>query len=128
MTTKADLIHFYQNNAGYFVASERGNENHLLAESHRRVLAYVASLSGKRVCEFGCGSGANIREMYNEDNKYVGVDVSRSALEEARRKYDYRNIEYVRASGDYPLSCSGGSFDIIISFLRSSIYSNLVKH
>jgi 2-polyprenyl-3-methyl-5-hydroxy-6-metoxy-1,4-benzoquinol methylase len=80
------------------------------------VLAQVKDLSGKRVCDFGCGSGGNLRAMYNDKNRYTGFDVSEDALQEARTKFSRPNIEYIKISGDYPLPVTSGSFDIVTSF------------
>jgi 2-polyprenyl-3-methyl-5-hydroxy-6-metoxy-1,4-benzoquinol methylase len=108
MTTKADFLEFYQHNARYFEAAEQGNDNGLLAVSHRWTLAYVKALSGKRVCDFGCGSGANIQEMYSTGNTYVGADVSVDALQEAQNKVPGTNVRYLKLSGAYPLPIASG--------------------
>ena len=115
-TGPQDLKMFYQCNPHYFEVAAAGTEQGTLFAPHKRVHAYVRSLTGKRVLDFGCADGRDIEGMYNSSNTYVGVDVSEGALLAARSRFARPNVDYVLSDITGSLPFQSGDFDVITSF------------
>jgi len=84
-----------------------------------KILTQIADLSGRRICDLGCGFGdlsAYLREHF-KDVDYLGVDLSSKLIGEARRRYpgipfEVRDIleEPFQEKYDYVLSSGALSF------------------
>jgi SAM-dependent methyltransferase len=72
----------------------------------------------RRILDFGCGVGRLLVPFAGMAEEVVGLDVSQSMLEEARRNCDERQLRNVRLlqSDDY-LSTLPETFDLIQSFI-----------
>ncbi len=60
-----------------------------------KILADVANLSGKSVCDIGCGFGdlySYLRELYGSID-YHGIDICPTLIEEAKRQYPEASFE-----------------------------------
>ncbi len=71
-----------------------------------------------RCLDFGCGVGRLVLPLARRFESVVGVDVSRSMIEEARRnseKFGIGNVEFVES--DDELSRVNGKFDFVHSFI-----------
>jgi 2-polyprenyl-3-methyl-5-hydroxy-6-metoxy-1,4-benzoquinol methylase len=99
----------------------------LIAEEHsehspcylRHKAAYVFAekfVKGKTVLDVGCGSGyGSYHLVTNGAAKVVGIDVSEEAVEYARERYKYDNLEF-KAMSATALKFDEESFDVITSF------------
>lgn len=73
--------------------------------------------SGKNVVDIACGTGYGTEILAQKGSaaNVVGVDISKEAVDYARRHHLFSSVEYIVASGDatgLPL----GSFDLVVSF------------
>jgi SAM-dependent methyltransferase len=72
----------------------------------------------RRVLDFGCGVGRLLVPFAKVSEDVVGLDVSPSMLEEARRNCDERGVGNVQLlTSDDELSALTGTFDLIYSFI-----------
>ncbi len=97
-----------------FFDSGDGHVRYLMDLIHRGVDAHFAP---RRVLDFGCGVGRILVPMSRLAQEVVGLDISTSMLEEARRNCDERGQgERVRlALSDDALAAAEGSFDLVHS-------------
>ena len=75
-------------------------------------------LQGKKVLEFGSGSGYGTHRLSGECQHITGVDISADAIAYAKNHYVSDNLEY-RAIQDIqsgPLPFADNEFDVVISF------------
>jgi 2-polyprenyl-3-methyl-5-hydroxy-6-metoxy-1,4-benzoquinol methylase len=77
----------------------------------------ILELKGKRVLEFGCGSGLNCSFLQSraEVREIVGFDVSRESIALAKKQYPDINVLCADAC-DRALQISPGYWDVILSF------------
>lgn len=80
-------------------------------------LSQVLDLKGKRVLEFGCGSGLNCAYLQSqaEVREIVGFDVSPESVALAKKQYPHIRVLCADAC-DPALSISPGEWDVILSF------------
>ena len=73
---------------------------------------------GARVLDFGCGTGYGAFHLATSGCSVVGVDVSASAIHEARARYDSPAVEFtvVPPVESAPLPFDDASFDAVVSF------------
>ncbi|MFH1178241.1 MAG: class I SAM-dependent methyltransferase [bacterium] len=116
MTTLQEFKRFYQDNPLYFEDAEKGIISGEISLSHRHIHAYVRTLRGKIICDFGCGTGRDIEQMYNSDNRYVGLDVSVGALKSAEKHFLPANVSYTQIDFEKLVPLPDASFDVITSF------------
>jgi ubiquinone/menaquinone biosynthesis C-methylase UbiE len=82
---------------------------------HLRAYEEVRELArGKAVLDLGCNNGWGTRVVGQAARRVVGVDVSQSALEEARRSATSANVEFRKVDGQ-DLPFADGEFDIVAS-------------
>jgi len=76
------------------------------------------SFSPRRALEFGCGVGRLLIPLAGRVEQVVGVDVSASMLEEAKRNCTARSVSNAElVSSDDALSQVRGEFDLIYSLI-----------
>ncbi len=73
--------------------------------------ALFASGKGRRLLDFGCGTGLFLDVAHERGFDCFGVDLAEDAVEAARRKPSGRNV-YAGSPGDVPELAAGG-FDVI---------------
>lgn len=71
---------------------------------------------GKRVLDYGCGSGYGAARCAGSAEHVTGVDVAEDAIAYARANYSFDNLEFQSIDPDQPLPFPDGSFDTVISF------------
>jgi SAM-dependent methyltransferase len=89
--------------------------NYLLAAIQRNI---DPQFSPKRILDFGCGVGRLLVPFARMAKEVVGLDVSPSMLEEARRNCEERHLHNVSLlPSDDDLAALSGTFDLIQSFI-----------
>ncbi len=87
-----------------------------------------ADLKGKRILDFGCGSGAStmiLARMFPE-SRIVGVELEAKLLNIARARlefYQYENVEFHLSPSGSELPADIGTFDFVI---MSAVYEHLL--
>jgi SAM-dependent methyltransferase len=109
--------------------------NYLLAAIQRNV---DPQFRPRRILDFGCGVGRLLVPFARIAEEVVGLDVSPSMLEEARRNCDERQLGNVSLlPSDDELSALSGTFDLIQSFIvfqhipvqrGRAIFDKLLQH
>ncbi|MBA2390548.1 MAG: class I SAM-dependent methyltransferase [Geodermatophilaceae bacterium] len=90
-----------------------GFETATLAELER----HVGALHGKRVLDFGCGTGTITPSLAVRASEVVAFDVSADAVEITRhrlREHDLAHVEVHRADSYRDVADQLGSFDVVI--------------
>lgn len=83
--------------------------NHLMhVETYRYAKRYC---EGKRVLDYGCGSGYGVRLLSEVATEVVGTDVSDEAVDYARNQYTARNVCFKNIS-----AIDEALFDVVTSF------------
>lgn len=81
--------------------------------SYRWVADYVR---GKRVLDFGCGSGYGSAEMAESAALVEGVDVAEDAVSYASETFRKPNLSYTRFDPNTRVPFDDNSFDVVTSF------------
>jgi SAM-dependent methyltransferase len=90
-------------------------EQYCLYLMHLRAYEEVRALAcGKAVLDLGCNNGWGTHVVGQAARRVVGVDVSQSVLEEARRSATSANVEFRRVDGE-ELPFADDEFDIVAS-------------
>jgi SAM-dependent methyltransferase len=98
-----------------FFESGRIHANHVMHVIRRHVDGDCAP---KRVLDFGCGVGRTLIPLAQVAQEVVGLDVSPSMLQEAKRNCEERGITNVQLLAcDDELSLLTGAFDLIHSYI-----------
>jgi SAM-dependent methyltransferase len=108
---------------------------YLFATIHRHI---DPQFTPKRVLDFGCGVGRLLVPFAGVAEEVVGLDVSPSMLDEARRNCEERQLRNVSLlPSDDDLSALSGTFDLIHSFIvfqhipiqrGRAIFGKLLRH
>lgn len=103
---------------GTYEYFEENSSNRYLVEPHIKSFADFQSYKGKRVLEIGCGIGADGVEFAKHGAEYVGIDISCSSLEIAKKRFSVYNLKgsFYEMSGDDPALINLGKFDLVYSF------------
>jgi SAM-dependent methyltransferase len=72
--------------------------------------------TGRRVLDYGCGSGYGSAAIAGEARSVTGVDVSAEAIEYARAHYQQPNLDYRVIAPAQPLPFEAGAFQTVLSF------------
>jgi SAM-dependent methyltransferase len=71
---------------------------------------------GKRVLDFGCGSGYGSDQIAQTANHVTAVDVAADAVAYAREQFPRNNLKFLTIDPSEALPFPDGSFDVILSF------------
>jgi SAM-dependent methyltransferase len=71
---------------------------------------------GKRVLDFGCGSGYGSNQIAQTADHVTAVDVADDAIAYAREHFPRANLEFCAIEPSESLPFAGGTFDVILSF------------
>ena len=74
--------------------------------------------AGKKVLDYGCGSGYGTALISQGCQQITGIDVSAEAIAHAQSHFNAANLSYlqVRPAEEQPLPFTDASFDVILSF------------
>lgn len=99
-------------------------ENAALIESLAAVIG-----RGARVLDLGCGPGSLLGWLADRQPKarYLGIDLSMPALEEATRAHQGANIAFVRASSRRRLPIGDATCDVIIRRLAPALLEEVIR-
>lgn len=99
------------------------DEYHASAEDHLIYLMHMASYAfaeqcarGKRVLDFGCGSGYGSALIAKTAGSVHALDIAQDAIDYAREKFSRPNLEFCRVPPDVRLPFGDESFDLVLSF------------
>ncbi|WP_197426589.1 MULTISPECIES: methyltransferase domain-containing protein [Hyphomicrobiales] len=93
-----------------------GTWSEIAAYEHRPRYAFASSLAaGKRVLDFGCGSGYGAADLAEEAAHVTAVDISEEALAYAREHHKAPNLVFERRY-DLAECLEPASFDLITCF------------
>lgn len=93
-----------------------GTWSEIAAYEHRPRYALACALAaGKRVLDFGCGSGYGAADLAQVAAQVIAIDISEDALSYAREHHKAPNLTFERRS-DLGEGLPEGSFDLITCF------------
>jgi SAM-dependent methyltransferase len=75
-----------------------------------------AFVHGKRVLDYGCGSGYGSALVAPLATSVEAVDVAQDAVDFANEQYTADNLRFARIDPDKPLPFAADAFDIVLSF------------
>mgnify|MGYP003383426596 CR=1 FL=1 len=81
--------------------------------SYRFARTYCA---GRRVLDFGCGSGYGAASLADVAESVIAVDVSAEAVAFAADRYEAPNLSFRKIEGAGPLPFEDDQFDVVLSF------------
>jgi ubiquinone/menaquinone biosynthesis C-methylase UbiE len=94
-------------------------EGYLLYLVHLATYKYcIPAVAGKRVLDYGCGTGYGTSLISSYCNQAMGVDISTDAIQYAQSHFSapnlqFKQIEPVEAA---PMPFPNASFDVVLSF------------
>jgi SAM-dependent methyltransferase len=71
---------------------------------------------GKRVLDYGCGSGYGAAQIAQSAAHVVAVDVAEDAITYARHRFASMNLEFHCINPTVPLPFDDASFEVVLSF------------
>ncbi|MBN8802083.1 MAG: class I SAM-dependent methyltransferase [Stenotrophomonas acidaminiphila] len=84
---------------------------------HAASYAFAEALcKGKKVLDFGCGSGYGTLRISGLAQEAYGVDVAADAVLYAKARYQNENLHFLQIDPQSPLPFAAGSFDVVLSF------------
>lgn len=96
----------------------RANEgDYLVYMCHLATYDHVVSLvAGRKVLDYGCGTGYGARRLAPAAASVVGVDVSADAVSHAAEAYRAANLRFQAIDPAGPLPFPDGEFEVVLSF------------
>ena len=64
--------------------------------------------------DLGCGPGRMVRKCHNRVKKYYGVDIAKTMVAEAQRRYNFKNCEFLQNDGHTLKEFNDNFFDLVI--------------
>lgn len=71
---------------------------------------------GKRVLDYGCGSGYGAAHIADVAEHVTAVDVAADAIDYARGQFSRDNLDFKAIDPSHPLPFADASFDVVLSF------------
>jgi SAM-dependent methyltransferase len=92
-------------------------EDYVIYLMHIATYRFAESFAqGKRVLDFGCGSGYGSARMAEVATSVDAVDVAEDAVAHAKEKFLRPNLRFTRIDPSAPLPFANASFDTVLSF------------
>jgi len=78
----------------------------------------VPFVRGKRVLDFGCGTGYGANMLAGDTERLIAVDISEEAISHAAASYSAGNLQFLRIDPveTATLPFPDGDFDVVVSF------------
>jgi SAM-dependent methyltransferase len=96
---------------------QSSEEDHVIYLMHTAAYRFAESFAcGKRVLDFGCGSGYGADRIAAIASEVRAVDVAEDAIAYARQHFDRPNLRFDRIEAPSRLPFEDGSFDTVLSF------------
>ena len=98
-------------------AYQSSPEDHLIYLMHLATYRFALPYTvGKRVLDYGCGSGYGSSMIAESAVSVIGVDVAEDAVAYATRHFANDKLGFQRVSPDSALPFDDGAFDTVLSF------------
>jgi SAM-dependent methyltransferase len=92
-------------------------EDHVIYLVHMATYRFAETYTrGKRVLDFGCGSGYGSARIAESAAHVTAVDVAPDAVEFARSRFQRDNLSYQAIDPAAPLPFEDDAFDVVLSF------------
>ena len=105
----------------------KSEKNHWWFKSRRAILRNILDIIGdsnqRSLLEVGCGTGGNLRFLFNNFQKLAGLDIDEGAIKLARQESS--EITYIQGDANY-LDNLQSNYDII-AFLDVLYHKNIKK-
>ena len=113
-------------NYGYAPDERAGADTKPLGRELYGAVAGAVPLAGKDVLEVGCGRGGGTAYVFERfaPRTLTGVDLARSAIRSASRRYGRTGLTFVAGDAEQ-LPLADGSFDVILSVESSHCYPEM---
>jgi ubiquinone/menaquinone biosynthesis C-methylase UbiE len=108
-TTERIIVEDYQSS----------QENYLIYLIHTETYKFCRSyISGKKVLDYGCGSGYGTAMISENCSHVTGIDISDEAITHAKAHFKAENLSYLKVdpADDISLPFPDASFDVVLSF------------
>ena len=93
-------------------ADPTGTKNALIDRLHREALGCIDRGAGRRILDFGCGTGRLSDWLREQGADVLGVDASPEMIEVARTRFPSARFEVLESGG---ISVDDGAFDTVLS-------------
>lgn len=111
MTSKVKdtlLTKLWTNKTDYYIKSREASRNLLKHKGFKIINNYL--FKSKIILDVGCGEGTKLSQLGNPNSKKIGVDISREAINEAKKQYpnitfQKTDIEYLPFKDNYSDAC-----------------------
>lgn len=98
-------------------AYQSSPQEHLIYLMHMATYRYAEGFTrGKRVLDFGAGSGYGTSMIAASATKVIGVDVAEDAVAFANARYASDNLSFQQVHSGEALPFADASFDVVLSF------------
>ncbi|MCJ2178128.1 class I SAM-dependent methyltransferase [Novosphingobium album (ex Hu et al. 2023)] len=92
-------------------------QDHVIHILHLATYRFAEAMTrGKRVLDFGCGSGYGSAMIAETADSVVAVDVAADAVAYARDRFIRENLSFDQIDPSSPLPFADASFDMVLSF------------
>ena len=94
-------------------------ENYLIYLFHVVTYNFASRhVQGRKVLDYGCGSGYGTYRMSGESESIIGIDIAEDAVAYAKSHYQADNLQFrqVEPAESSPLPFKDASFDTVLSF------------
>lgn len=92
-------------------------EDHVIYLLHIATYQFAQQYTaGKRVLDYGCGSGYGSAEIARTAREVVAVDVAADAVAHASSHFPAENLTFMHIDPSASLPFEDGSFDVVLSF------------
>lgn len=96
---------------------QSSQQDWLIYLMHAATYAFAQSyVTGKRVLDYGTGSGWGADRIAETAQNITGVDVAEDAIAHANAHYRRDNLAFQLVDPNAPLPFADGSFDVVMSF------------
>lgn len=104
-------------------------EDYVIYLLHIATYRYAEQFTlGKRVLDFGCGSGYGSAQIARKAAHVTAIDVAEDAIAYAKTRFPSENLIFRAIDSSVPLPFDDSSFDIVLSFQVFEHVSNTSRY